>query len=111
MDAFVALATCWRLPDRCPQLTSIQEYPHVERLFVRLQCALHELWLREYSWKSIEVFAPIYDLICAMMALHQLSFAQDGDDWHIVMSESECTADSIEDAFDRWVEDPQKADN
>jgi hypothetical protein len=60
-------------------------------LFVRLQCALHELWLREYSWKSIEVFAPIYDLICAMMALHQLSFAQDGDDWHIVMSESECT--------------------
>jgi hypothetical protein len=92
-------------------VTLLQEYPHVESLFVHLRCALHELWLTESNWGSIEVFAPIYDLICAMMALHQLSFARDGDDWHIVMSESGCTGDSIQDAFDRWVEHPQKTDN
>ena len=42
----------------------------------RLERILHELWLREFAWESIEVFAPIYDLICEMMAQCGLVFAR-----------------------------------
>jgi hypothetical protein len=44
-------------------------------LIVRLRRVLHEMWLTEYAWQSIEIFAPIYDLVCEMMALHGLAFA------------------------------------
>ncbi len=52
----------------------LQQYPQMEALFTRLRRVLHEMWLTEYAWTSIEVFAPIYDLICEMMALHGLAF-------------------------------------
>lgn len=52
-------------------------------LVIRLRRVLHELWLNEYGWKSIEVFAPIYDLICEMMALHGLAFAKHDGGWQM----------------------------
>ena len=48
---------------------------------------LHELWLSEFAWKSIDVFAPIYDLICEMMALYGMAFSRHGDEWRVVMSD------------------------
>ena len=51
------------------------KYPNILSLIVRLRRVLHEMWLSEYAWQSIEVFAPIYELICEMMALHGLAFA------------------------------------
>ncbi len=48
---------------------------------------LHELWLSEFSWRSLEVFAPIYDLLCEMMALHGMAFARRDDQWRIVMTD------------------------
>ncbi len=56
-------------------------------LFGRLGRVLHELWLAEFTWESIDVFAPIYDLICEMMALHGMAFARHGHEWRIVMSD------------------------
>jgi hypothetical protein len=48
---------------------------------------LHELWLDEYGWSSIEVFASIYDVICALMALHGFVFAKTETEWRMVMFE------------------------
>jgi hypothetical protein len=39
-------------------------------LIAKLERVLHELWLSEFAWHSLEVFVPIYDLLCEMMALH-----------------------------------------
>jgi hypothetical protein len=61
----------------------LKQEPQVEVLFLRLQSVLQELWLTKYCWKSVEVFAPIYDLISAMMALHGLVFAQQEGEWRI----------------------------
>src|SRR5579862_290412 len=63
--------------------------PEIGELVHRLRRALHELWLTEYGWSSIEVFSPIYDLICAMMALHGFVFAKTEAEWRMVMSEGE----------------------
>jgi hypothetical protein len=60
-------------------------------------------WLSEYSWESIEVFVPIYDLICAMMALHGLVFAKHIDEWRIVMSEDEQATPVIQNALAAWM--------
>ncbi len=59
---------------------------------VRLGGTLHQLYLSEFAWHSIEVFAPICDLLCEMMALHGMAFARHGEEWRVVMSdESERT--------------------
>jgi hypothetical protein len=59
----------------------------VAELIARLERILHELWLTEFSWQSLEVFVPIYDLLCEMMALHGMAFARQGDEWRIIMSD------------------------
>jgi hypothetical protein len=70
---------------RASQLLSA--HSNEENLFRELRQQLHKLWLTEYSWEPIDVLAPIYELICAMMALHGLVFARHGDEWRIVMTE------------------------
>ena len=60
----------------------LRQRPENEMIVTRLGHALHELWLSEPVWKSIEVFAPIYDLICEMMALHGFAFVQTIDPKH-----------------------------
>ncbi len=54
----------------------------------RLERALNELWLSEFGWASIEIFAPVYELLCEWIALHGMAFARHGDEWRIVVSES-----------------------
>jgi hypothetical protein len=61
--------------------------PAVAQLLQRLGRTLHELWLSERSWESIDVFVPIYDLLCETMALHGIAFARHGDEWRIIMSD------------------------
>ena len=61
--------------------------PEVAELISRLERVLHELWLSEFGWQSLEVFAPIYDLLCEMMALHGMAFARHDDEWRIVMTD------------------------
>ncbi len=74
------------MENHAPRVSALlRQHPQIETLFFRLRQALHTLWLSEYRWQSIEVFAPIYDLICAMMALHGLVFAKHIDEWRIVM--------------------------
>jgi len=65
----------------------LKQYPPMEELFTRLRCELQELWLTECAWKSIDVFAPVYDLICEMMALHGLAFARHEEEWHMVVTD------------------------
>jgi hypothetical protein len=79
------------------ELDSAQEAPGAKRLLSanapvaelidRLGRALHELWLSELAWRSLEVFTPIYDLLCEMMALHGMAFARHDGEWRIVMSD------------------------
>ena len=64
----------------------LSENPSVAAVIGRLGRVLHQLWLSEFAWESIDVFAPIYDLICEMMALYGMAFARHGDEWRIVMS-------------------------
>ena len=35
--------------------TLLQQHPQIEALIIRLRRILHELWLGEFGWKSIEV--------------------------------------------------------
>ncbi len=58
-----------------------------EELIGKLERILNELWLSEFAWKSIEAFAPIYDLLCEMMALYGMAFARHGEDWRVVISD------------------------
>lgn len=78
----------------------------VTGLFFRLEQVLSGLWLTEYAWTSIEVFAPVYDLLCEMMALHGLVFARNGDEWRIVMCEQEHSQSEMQDALARWAAQP-----
>lgn len=61
--------------------------PSIAELIARLERALKELWLSEFGWDSPEVFAPVYDLLCELMALHGMAFARHGDEWRVVMSD------------------------
>jgi hypothetical protein len=86
-----------KIEDHAPRLAALlHRDSDVEALVVRLRRVLHELWLNECGWQSIEVFAPIYDLICAMMALYGLVFARRGDEWRMVMCEDENAASEIQ---------------
>ena len=55
------------------------------------------MWLQEFGWTSIEVFAPIYDLICNMMSQCGLVFVRHEEEWRTVMQEH---AEAV-DAFPR----------
>jgi len=94
----------WKVEDHAPRLAALlQKDSDVAALIVRLRRVLHELWLTKYGWQSIEVFAPIYDLICSMMALHGLAFARYGDEWRIVMCEDEHGVSDIQNALAKWM--------
>jgi hypothetical protein len=68
------------LEEHAPRVSALlRQHSQIETLVARLRCVLHELWFSEYDWKSIEVFAPIYDLIREMMTLHGLTFATTND--------------------------------
>jgi hypothetical protein len=75
----------------------LAENPSIAELISRLERVLNELWLSEFGWNSLEVFAPIYDLLCEMMALHGMAFARRGDEWRIVMSDETAKTPALRD--------------
>jgi hypothetical protein len=98
------------LEDHAPRVSELfQKHPHIHPLIVRLRRVLHELWLSEYAWQSIEIFTPIYDLICEMMVLHGLAFARHEDEWRIVMCEDEQATEAIRDALTAWIARPDES--
>jgi hypothetical protein len=76
--------------------------PKVADLVFRLERLLQKLWLTEFAWDSIEVFAPIYDLICEMMAQHGMMFVRHGEEWKIVMYEDQAVLEAPREALSRW---------
>ena len=91
------------LKDRTPRLEEIfRKKPSVKDLMTRLERILHELWLREFAWDSIEVFAPIYDLICEMMSECGLVFARHEEEWRIVMYEEPEAVEEARKALGGW---------
>ena len=91
------------LKDHSARLDEVlQKNPVVQDLITRLERILHELWLQEFVWESIEVFAPIYDLICEMMAQCGLVFARHEEEWRIVMYEEPEAAEAARIALQRW---------
>ncbi len=93
------------LKDRTARLDEVfQKNPEVQDVITRLERILHELWLQEFVWESIEVFAPIYDLICEMMAQCGLVFARHDEEWRIVMYEERQALEAAQKALARWTE-------
>ena len=81
--------------------------PSVEELMTRLERILHNLWLEEFVWESIEVFAPIYDLICEMMGQCGLVFVRHEEEWRIVMYEEREAIEEARQALQRWTNPPK----
>jgi hypothetical protein len=97
------------LKDSTPQLEEIfRKKPSVKDLMTRLERILHELWLGEFAWDSIEVFAPIYDLICEMMAHCGLVFTRREEEWRVVMYEDREAIEEARKALELWA-DPLEA--
>ena len=93
------------LKNRTARLDDVfQKNPTVQDLITRLERILHELWLQEFVWESIEVFAPIYDLICEMMAQCGLVFVRHGEEWRVVMYEEREALEEARKALERWNE-------
>lgn len=76
--------------------------PSIKVLMTRLERILHEMWLQEFVWASIEVFAPIYDLTCDMMSQCGLVFARHEEEWRIVMYEDKEAIKEARKALERW---------
>jgi hypothetical protein len=87
-----------------------QKNPAIETLITKLERILHELWLQEFVWPSIEVFAPIYDLICDLMSQCGLVFVRHEDEWRIVMYEDQEAIGEARKALDRWTKRPEPQD-
>jgi hypothetical protein len=81
--------------------------PGIENLMTKLERILHELWLQEFVWASIEVFAPIYDLICELMSQCGLVFVRHDEEWRIVMYEDREAIDAARKALQRWTKTPR----
>lgn len=81
---------------------TILQQPPIADLLLRLERILQALWLTEFAWQTIEVFAPIYDLICEMMGQHGLMFVRHGDEWKIVMYDDQAAVDAARQALSRW---------
>ncbi len=62
----------------------LRAHSGAESLIKRLEDELQQLWLQEFSWPSIEIFVPIYDLICEYMEQRGLVFVRQDDEWRIV---------------------------
>jgi hypothetical protein len=100
------------LRDQAPRLQAVfHEQPRTEDLMTRLERILHELWLQEFVWESIDVFAPIYDLICDMIAQEGLVFVRHGEEWRIVMYEDPEAAEEARKALDRWTRPREPSDD
>jgi hypothetical protein len=82
----------------------LAKHPEIAALVRRLRRTLHELWLNEFGWPSIEVFTPIYDILCAMMALHGFVFAKTDTEWRIVMCEDDQAEVQARAALSSWFE-------
>jgi hypothetical protein len=74
-------------------------HPEIGELVHRLRRTLHELWLTEFGWSSIEVFSPIYETICAMMAFQGFVFAKTDTEWRMVMCEDHGVEQQIRSAL------------
>jgi hypothetical protein len=74
-------------------------------LLLQLSRVMQELWLFEYEWKSIEVFARLR-LICETMALHGLAFARHEAEWRLVMTDDDEAIPEIQDALARLMTQP-----
>jgi hypothetical protein len=95
------------LRDRTARLDEVfRKNPPVQDLIIRLERILHELWLQEFVWESIEVFAPIYDLICEMMAQCGLVFTRHEEEWPIVMHEEREAIEAARKALQQWTTPP-----
>ncbi len=89
--------------DCTPRLDEIlQNNSELESLMERLERVLHELWLQEFAWPSIEVFAPIYDLICERMSQCGLVFVRHDDEWRVVMYEEREAMEAAKEALEHW---------
>ena len=98
------------LEDDAPRVSELfQKYPQIHPLIVRLRRVLHDLWLSDYAWQSIEIFTPIYDLIREMMALNGLAFLRHEDEWRIVICEDEYATEAIQDAVSAWIAHPDES--
>jgi len=82
----------------------LAEHPEIGELVDRLRQTLHELWLTEYAWSSIGVFSPIYEIICAMMALHGFVFAKTDTEWRMVMCEDDGAEPQLRNTLATWLE-------
>lgn len=92
-----------RRKDCTPQLDAmLQDNAELESLMERLERVLHELWLGEFAWPSIEVFAPIYDLICERMSQCGLVFFRQDDEWRVVMYEEQDAMEAAKEALKHW---------
>ncbi len=93
-----------KLGEHAPRASALlHHHAPIESIVCRLDRVLHDLWLDEYGWKSVEVFAPIYDLICEMMALHGFAFARHETEWRIVMCEDDGAEQAVHDALESWM--------
>jgi hypothetical protein len=64
----------------------LAENSEVSELVDQLDQILNGLWLSEFAWASLDVFAPIYELLCELMALHGMALAHNDQEWQIVPS-------------------------
>ena len=93
------------MQSHAPRATALfAEHPEIGELVQRLRRTLHELWLTEYGWTSVEAFSPIYEVICAMMALHGFVFAKTDAEWRMVMCEEEGAEQELRNALASWLE-------
>lgn len=93
------------LQSHAPRASALfEERPKIGVLIERLRRTLHQLWLSEYGWSSIEVFAPLYDILCAMMALHGFVFAKTDTEWRIVLCEDDGAEQELRSTLARWLE-------
>lgn len=93
------------LQSHAPRASALlAKLPEIGVLIERLRRTLHQLWLSEYGWSSIEVFAPIYDILCAMMALHGLVFAKTDTEWRIALSEDDGAEQELRGTLAQWLE-------
>ncbi len=101
-----------RLKDGTSRLDEVfHKNPSVEDLMNRLERILRELWLKEFAWVSIEVFAPIYDLICEMMGQCGLVFAKHEEEWRVVMYEEREAFEEARKTLERWTKSSSLQEN
>ena len=77
------------------------QHPEVGDLLFRLHRALHGLWMSESVWPSIEVFSPIYDILCTMMVYQGLVFDKDALAWRMGIEEEIRLAGRVQASMDQ----------